>query len=119
MSSTPVAPCLSRDVGPPDMSLEWSKLMELREEIPAAKLGVSLEQPVSALSLVGENPQSNRAFIMRVWFKIGPQQYIRVSHGELQGFAWAPSDGAFAYFLTGDSFFDDGASEVGRATFFL
>lgn len=91
------------------MPLEWSKLIETQENIPVVQLGVSLAQPLSTLPLIGDNPQSNHAFILRIWFKIGAQQYIRSAHGDMLGFAWASSDATFAYFLTGDYYLDDGA----------
>lgn len=91
------------------IALEWSKLNKLLDHIPIADLGVSLGQPMSSLPLMGENPQSVNQFILSIWFKIGPNQYIRVAKGMLLQFAWAVSDGAFAFALTHDPFFEDGS----------
>jgi hypothetical protein len=90
------------------MPLSWPKLNEIHDYIPASELGVSLDQPISALPLIGESPQSMERFPLRGWFKIGPQQYIGTVREEFRSFAWAASDGALAYILTGDPYFDDG-----------
>jgi hypothetical protein len=89
--------------------LNWSRLLEIRDFVPIADLGVTLGEPVSALPIMGENPQSVRRFVLQHWFKIGPHQYVRASHDIFKAFAWAASDGAFASVLTDDPFFDDGA----------
>jgi hypothetical protein len=94
-------------VGLINMSVAWSKLSQIREYVPIADLRVSLNQPMSTLPLIGESPQSTARFPLRRWFKTGPQQYICVNHEKLAGFAWAASDGAFAYVLTDDPYFDD------------
>jgi hypothetical protein len=98
------------------MPLAWPKLNEIHDYIPAAELGVSLDQPICALPLIGESPQSIERFSLRGWFKIGPQQYIQTAREEFRSFAWAASDGALAYVLTGDPCFDDGVESVPPAT---
>jgi len=95
------------------MSTPWSRLVEIREEIPVTGLGASLDAPVSALPLIGESPQSRDLFALKQWFKIAPHQFLHTRYDVpplFVGFAWAPSDGAFASALTRDSFFDDKAS---------
>jgi hypothetical protein len=94
------------------MSLGWSRLKEIRECIPASQLGVALDRPLSAMPLVGESPQSIARFDLRDWFQVGPQQYIMVVRGEYRCCAWAASDGALAFILANDAFFDDGATSI-------
>ena len=94
------------------MPLAWSKLNEIRDYISVVDLGVCLDLPVNALALTGESPQSMARLSLKDWFKIGPQQYVHVVHDKFRRFAWAASDGAFAYIQTGDVFFDDGATYV-------
>jgi hypothetical protein len=94
------------------MPIPWSKLAEIRDYLSTEELGVALDRPMCALPLIGETPQSNERLNLRRWFKIDAHQYVRVVHGEATGFAWATSDGAFAYVLTGDCYFDDGVVSV-------
>ncbi|MDB6109134.1 MAG: hypothetical protein JWR69_884 [Pedosphaera sp.] len=97
------------------MSTAWSKLVEIRERIPVAGLGVSLDVPVNTLPLIGESPYSLDRFGLKQWFKIAPHQFIHTRYDAPQlfgGFAWAPSDGALALALTGDTFFDDDATQI-------
>jgi hypothetical protein len=102
------------------MNLPWSKLIQIRDFIPFAELGVPLGTPVAALRLIGESPSSNADCRLRGWFRMADHQFFRTTGPLLAsepvdavhyaGFSWAASDGAFASVLTGDSFFDDGAS---------
>lgn len=94
------------------MPLLWSKLISIRDYIPVADLGLSLSHPVSALPLIGESPLSMAQFALKGWFRIGDQQFIKAVDDEFRAFAWAASDGAFAYSLTGDPYFDDGVTSV-------
>jgi len=97
------------------MSLAWSKLVEIREEIPANVLGVTFDLPVNALPLIGESPHSLERFSLKRWFKIAPHQFIQTRYDSpprFGGFAWAASDGACACALTGDTFFDDEAAVI-------
>ena len=94
------------------MALSWSKLIDLHDYVLVSDLGVSLDLPMSSLPLIGENPQSNAGFSMRRWFKVGSKQYIMAAHDTVRAFGWAVSDGAFAYVLTNDAYFDDGASSL-------
>jgi hypothetical protein len=94
------------------MSVAWSKIAGLREHIPLDELGPVLGRPLAALPLIGETPQSNQHFSMRRWVKIDTQQYMRCDYGLAIEFAWAASDGAFAYVLTNDPYFDDLAVSV-------
>jgi hypothetical protein len=97
------------------MSTPWSKLVEIREEIPVAKLDVRLDLPLRSLPLLGESPQALENCRFRDWFKIGSQQFLQTRYDApplFFGVAWASSDGAFAYALTGDTFFDDDTSQI-------
>ena len=91
------------------MALSWSKLYEIRDYLLADDLGVVLDRPMNTLGLIGEAPQSTQHFPLRRWFKAGPQQYVRIAQQKVMGFAWAVSEDAFAYVLTNDTYFDDGA----------
>jgi hypothetical protein len=94
------------------MPLAWSRLEGIRDYIPAAEVGVSFDRPVSTLPLIGESPQSMDRFGLKDWFQIGPQQFIKVIHDKYRYFTWAASDGALAYILTNDVFFDDGVTAI-------
>lgn len=92
------------------MSLPWSQLVELKVDVSADTLAIPLDVPFHKLPLVGESPQSVEKFQLKHWYKIGPHQYAYIGSHEprlLTDFAWAPSDGALAFALTGDSYFDD------------
>ena len=99
------------------MSLHWSRLVQIQERIPIAELGVSLDTPLSSLALVGESPLAMANPRLRRWYIISPDQFLYVSHASPEsvcfaGFAWAPSQAAFASVVTGDIFFDDKASAI-------
>jgi len=104
------------------MMLPWSTLVQIREEVPIVALNLERQTPLSSLQLIGENPQSTEGFRLRGWFRTDPHQFFRTrgplpasepsDTAHFSGFAWAASDGTFAWVLTGDRFFDDGASQV-------
>lgn len=98
------------DIGLGRMEQMWSKLSAIRDYLPIADLGPGMDQPVSSLPLIGESPQSMSRFALRWWYKIAPHSYILVRDGNFASFSWAASDGAFAYVVTHDIYFDDGAT---------
>jgi hypothetical protein len=85
-----------------------SKLVAARDHVLIADLGLALDQPLNQLPLIGEAPQSINH--LRSSYKVASNLFVMVRDGTLDSFAWAPSDGAFAYALTYDAYFDDGAS---------
>ena len=104
------------------MLLDWSELLQIRERIPVVALNVCLDTPCRTLPLIGESPQAMERHHFRRWFRIGSHQFLHTYEGptssdaqdvvRFDGFCWASSDGAFARAMTGDTFFDDGATSV-------
>ena len=102
--------------GNASVSLAWAKLLETRQEISIAELGLRLDMPVQSLALLGETPFALENCRFWDWFKVGSQQFIKARRVGaafiFQGFSWSVSDGAFARALTGDLYFDDGISQI-------
>lgn len=99
------------------MTLNWSDLLQIRDQIPVDRLEIKLETPCSTLPVIGVSPLSMSDRRFRGWFKISPQQFLHTFADPQNGvrfnrFCWASSDGAFARALTLDPFFEVGTVEI-------